>query len=50
MLEQSYSVQANITTCGIGSGLAFQAAFPAVHYRKIEPNEKAWASIRQSGA
>lgn len=40
ILEQSYSVRANITACGIGYGLAFQTAFPAVDYRKIEPNDR----------
>jgi 2-polyprenyl-3-methyl-5-hydroxy-6-metoxy-1,4-benzoquinol methylase len=38
ILEQSYSNPANITACGLSSGLTFKAAFPSVHYTKIEPN------------
>jgi hypothetical protein len=39
ILEQCYSIQKNITACGIGAGLAFQRAFPSVQYCQIEPDE-----------
>lgn len=38
VLEYSYFPQGNITACGLGTGVAFKAAFPLVRYRQIEPN------------
>jgi len=38
VLERNYPHLANVTACGIGSAENFQRAFPAVHYRQIEPN------------
>jgi hypothetical protein len=40
VLERSYEFQKNITACGIGSGLGFQATYPLVRYRQIEPNAR----------
>ena len=37
-LERSYPHQSNITACGLGEGIEFQDAFPAVRYVRIEPN------------
>jgi hypothetical protein len=38
VLEQSYPYPHNITACGLGESLAFQAAFPAVTYVRIGAN------------
>ena len=38
VLERSYPWQPNITACGLGDGVEFQAAFPDVAYKRIEPN------------
>ena len=38
MLERSYPHPDKITALGLGSGEDFRAAFPAVPYRRIEPN------------
>lgn len=38
VLERTYPHQHNITACGLGEGLAFQAAFPAASYVRIAPN------------
>jgi SAM-dependent methyltransferase len=40
VLERSYPFQENITACGIGDGIAFQAAFRLAGYRRIEPNAR----------
>lgn len=39
MLERSYPHPEKITALGLGSGEDFHAAFPAVAYRRIEPNQ-----------
>jgi hypothetical protein len=38
MLERRYPHQHNITACGLGSGIAFQRAFPQAAYVSIEPD------------
>ena len=38
VLERNYPHLQNVTACGLGSAENFQRAFPAVHYRQIEPN------------
>lgn len=38
VLERNYPYPGNITACGLGEGRDFQAAYPAVHYVRIEPN------------
>lgn len=38
VLERSYPHQHNITACGLGDGIAFQAAYPATTYVRIAPN------------
>jgi len=38
VLERKYPHQANITACGLGSGVEFQSAFSKVTYVPIEPN------------
>lgn len=38
VLERAYPYPHNITACGLGEGLEFRAAFPAVAYKRIEPN------------
>ena len=40
VLERAYPFQENITACGVGEGIAFQAAFPLARYQRIEPNAK----------
>ena len=39
MLERSYPHPERITAAGLGSGEDFRAAFPAVAYRRIAPNQ-----------
>ena len=38
VMERAYPYRDKITACGIGEGRDFQAAFPAAHYVRIEPN------------
>jgi hypothetical protein len=38
VLERAYPHPHNITACGLGEGLEFQAAFPAVDYVRMAPN------------
>ena len=38
VLERTYPYQSNITACGLGDGVAFQAAFPLATYIRIAPN------------
>jgi hypothetical protein len=38
VLERNYPHLGNVTACGLGSAENFQRAFPAVHYRQIQPN------------
>ncbi|KIZ47029.1 MULTISPECIES: class I SAM-dependent methyltransferase [Rhodopseudomonas] len=38
VLERKYPWQNMITACGLGEGVDFSEAFPAVRYRQIEPN------------
>lgn len=40
VLERAYPYPHNITACGLGDGLGFRTAFPAVTYQRIEPNER----------
>ncbi|HEY6834646.1 MAG TPA: methyltransferase domain-containing protein [Pseudolabrys sp.] len=38
VLERAYPYPHNITACGLGEGLEFQATFPAVDYVRMAPN------------
>ncbi|MGP9811912.1 methyltransferase domain-containing protein [Rhodopseudomonas sp. NSM] len=40
VLERKYPQQANLTACGIGEAIEFQAEFPAIPYVRIEPNAR----------
>ena len=40
VLERRYPEQQNITACGLGRGVEFQAAFPNVNYLRIRPNAR----------